>query len=169
MAGDRDQVGGYVARIKASPYSFTRPSDIVSYSLGDLMANDTVAANVVPLHFSLARNPWFGGMIRRGFIRKTGVNIVNALFRLHLFAAIPTVVNGDNGVFTPSQSDKYAGALDFSVDRAFSDGAAGYGVPVVGSELIFTSDEYWGLMEARGSYPPVSAEQFSIALEVMQN
>jgi len=164
----REQVGGYVARVKGAA-SFTRPANTTAYATGQLVANDTVAANVVPITFNLARKPWFGGMIRRGFMRKTGLSVTNALFRLHLFAALPTITSGDGVALACNQSDKYAGAIDFSLDRAFSDGVVGYGLPVVGSELIFTTDIYYGLVEARAAYAPVSAEQFNFALEVMQN
>jgi hypothetical protein len=160
------QVGGHVARSSAS---FTRPADTLVYASGDLVANSITAGSAVPLTFSLARAAGKGGMIRRARLRKTGASIANAAFRLHLYSALPVVANGDNGAWLSDKAANYVGHLDFVLDKAFSDGAAGNAVPAVGSEIIFTADTYYGLLEARGGYTPASAEVFNLDLETIQN
>jgi hypothetical protein len=111
-------------------------------------------------------------MIRRVRLRKSGTSITNASFRLHLYSASPTVTNGDNGVWLSDQAANYLGGLDVTLDRAFSDGAAGNGLPISGSEINFDLAAglvVYGLLEARASYSPASAEVFIASLEVLQN
>jgi hypothetical protein len=159
-------VGGHVARIDAT---VTRPADTTAYASGDLVAHSTTAGSVVPLTFALARTTQAGGMIRRIRLRKTGTSVTNASFRLHLYSASPTPANGDNGAWSTDQAAAYIGSLDVTCDKAFTDGAAGNGVPTVGSEIIFTSDTVYGLLEARGAYTPASAEQFTVSVECLLN
>jgi hypothetical protein len=161
-----DQVGGHVARASAN---FTRPGDTTAYASGDLVANSTTAGQVTPMTFSLARVTGRGGMIRRARLRKNGTSITNASFRLHLYSASPTPANGDNSAWSTDKAANYVGAMDFTVDKAFTDGAAGNGVPMIGSEIIFTADTYYGLLEARGAYTPANGETFDVSLELIQN
>jgi hypothetical protein len=165
-------VGGHVARISAT---FTRPSDTNAYAAGDLVANNTVANSVTPMTFALSRATGMGGIIRRLRMRKTGATITNASFRLHLYSISPTqdggagANTGDNAVWSTNQAATYVGSMDVTCDRAFTDGASGNGVPNTGSEIIFTADTYYGLLEARAGYSPASAEQLTLMLEVIQN
>jgi hypothetical protein len=76
---------------------------------------------------------------------------------------------GDNGVFVPTNALNYVGKCDVTVDQAFSDGASGNGVPNVGSEINFTGQIHYGLLEARGAYTPITSEVFTVELEVLQN
>lgn len=160
-------VGGHTIHASAN---FTRPADTNVYASGDLVANNTTAGSVTPMSFTVGRGALgLGGMIRRARMRKTGTGITNASFRLHLYSASPTVTNGDNGAWLSNQAANYIGAVDITVDKAFSDGAAGNGAPNVGSELNFVSDTVFGLLEARGAYTPASAEVNTLILEVLQN
>lgn len=158
--------GGYTKRVTAS---FTRPGDTNAYASGDLVANNTTAGSVATMQFVLSRKAGYGGMIRRMRLRKSGTSTTNASFRLHLYSAAPTPANGDNGAFSTDKAANYVGSIDVTCDRAFTDGASGNGTPNVGSEINFTADAYYGLLEARGAYTPASSEQFSIELEVLQN
>lgn len=160
------QIGGNTARVSAN---FVRPADTTAYASGDLVANSTTAGSVTPMSFAVAREAGLGGMIRRARIRKTGTGVTNALFRLHLYSSSPTPSNGDNGAWLTNQAANYIGAIDISVDKAFTDGAAGNGVPGVGSEINFTSDTIYGLLEVRGAYAPASGETFTVSLEALQN
>lgn len=158
--------GGYTARVNAS---FTRPADTNAYAVGDLVANSTTNTSVTPMEFAVGRDGGSGGMLRRVRIRKTTATIANAQFRLHLYSAAPACSNGDNGAWLTDQAANYIGSFDISCDKAFTDGAAGNGLPTIGSEINFTSDTIYGLLEARGAYAPGSAEQFVVSLEVLQN
>jgi len=148
----------------------TRPADTTAYASGDLVANSTTAGSVTPMQFTVAL--WAGGtgMIRRCRIRKTGTSITNASFRLHLYNASPTPANGDNGAFSTNQAANYVGALDVTMGQAFTDGASGNGVPLVGSEINFdlpSGTVLFGLLEARAAYTPASGEVFTVDLEVL--
>jgi len=166
-SGNGLQVGGHTARVSTS---FTRPADTIAYASGDLVANSTTAGSVVPMTFAIGRNAGtLGGMIRRIRLRKTGTSTTNAQFRLHLYSSSPTPSNGDNGAWLTDQAANYVGAIDVTCDKVFTDGAAGNGVPVVGSEINFTAATYYGLLEARAGYTPASGETFNVLLEVIQN
>jgi hypothetical protein len=162
-----NRVGGYT---KIATASFTRPNDTTPYNAGDLIANNTTANLVVPMVFDLSRVPGAGGMIRRLRLRKSSANLVNASFRLHLYASLPTIIqNGDNGIWRTNNAMDYVGAYDVIMDRIFTDGAVGNGLPLTGSEDNFVADRYWGLLEARAGYTPIANEGFTGQLEVIQN
>jgi len=76
---------------------------------------------------------------------------------------------GDNGVFVPTNSANYVGKYDVTMDQAFSDGASGNATPAIGSDITFAVGTYYGLLEARAAYTPVSGEVFTCELEVIQN
>lgn len=165
------QAGGFIVTPSAN---FTRPADTTAYASGDLVANSTTAASVAAMQFSVARLSGGSGMVRKVRLRKSGTTIANATFRLHLYSATPaTIANGDNGAFSTSGAATYLGALDVVVDRVFTDGAAGNGVPIAGMEVSFDlgagATTIFGLLEARGAYTPASAEVFTVTLEVFQN
>lgn len=163
------EVGGRNALVSAT---FTRPADTTAYAAGDLVANSTTAGSVAPMSFTIGRlssGSGSTGMIRRARLRKTGTATSGAAFRLHFYRASPTPSNGDNGVWLTNQAANYVGALDITCDKAFTDGASGNGVPNTGSEINFTSQTYYGLLEARAAYTPGNAEQFTLELEVIQN
>lgn len=160
------QVGGNTARVSAS---FNRPANTTPYASGQLVANNVTNTSVTPMEFPVSRAAGLGGMIRRARIRKNNAGITNANFRLHLYSVAPTPANGDGGTWSTNQAANYIGAIDVSVGTIFTDGAAGNGVPNVGSEINFTSDVVYGLLEARGAYTPASGETFTVSLEVLQN
>lgn len=153
--------------------SFIRPADTTAYVAGDLVANSTVAGAVLPLVFeNVAREAGLGGMIRRCRIRKTGTATVGATFRVHLYCSAPTPAAGDNGAWLTNKAADYVGALDVTVDKVFSDGAAGNGVPAIGSEIVFKAvggASLYGLVECRGPYAPANGETFTVELEVLQD
>lgn len=151
--------------------SFTRPADTTPYAAGDLVANSVAAGSVAPMQFTVARVAAGSGVIRRPRLRKSGTSIVNASFRLHLYATAPVAANGDNGVWLTSKAADYLGSFDLVVDRAFSDGAAsapqtannGIAFALASGSVVF------GLLEATAAYTPISAEAFTVTLEVQPN
>ena len=163
------EVGGRNTLVSAS---FTRPADTTAYASGDLVANSTTAGSVAPMTLTIGRTASGSGstgMIRRLRLRKSGTSITNASFRVHFYRVSPTVTNGDNGAWLSNNAANYVGHIDVTFDKAFSDGAAGNGVPAVGTEINFTSQNYYALVEARGAYTPANAEVFTVAAEVLQN
>lgn len=161
-------VGGALTRASGS---FTRPADTTAYASGDLVANSTTAGSVVPVTLTVGRGASGSaatGIIRRLKLKKSTASTANASFRVHLYAASPTVTNGDNGAWLSIEST-YLGAFDVTVDLAFSDAAVGVGAPVTGSDVAFTTQAVYALVEARGAYTPGSAEVFTLTAEVLQN
>lgn len=154
--------------------SFTRPADTTAYASGDLVANDTTAANVVSMSFAAAQGSGGPVTIRRARIKKSGTSTTNASFRLHLFRTDPValssgIANGDNGVFSTKNVAEYLGAFDITVGQAFVDGAAGIGVPNNGTDVTTVTPNgattIYGLLEARAAYTPANAEVFTVQLE----
>lgn len=161
------QVGGQIPVLADA--STTLPSGTPTYASGQLMANSATAGSVVPMTFNLSRVAGKGGMIRRVRMRKTGTSLTGASVRLHLYKLLPTCSNGDNGVWLTNNAANYVGSLDVTFDKAFTDGASGNGVPNMGSEINFTSDTYYGLLEARGAYTRAAGEVVTCELEVLPN
>lgn len=168
------EVGGNSAVVVAS---FNRPADTTAYASGDLVANNTVAASVVPMALAASRVANKTGVIRRGRLTKSGVATANAIFRVHLFKSEPTVTGGDNAALVSNGALNYIGSMDFDMTgasaRAFSDGVKCISVPNVGSEIVFDpkagTQNIYALIEARAAYVPVSAETFTLALEVFRD
>jgi hypothetical protein len=150
--------------------TITRPANTEPYASGRLVANSTTAGSVVFGTLTVARVAAGSFMLRRIKLHKSGTGTTNASFRVHFFRSAPaTVTNGDNGAFSVSGVADYLGAADVTIDRAFTDGAAGFGVPVVGSEMSIKlasgTTVVWAL-EARGAYTPASEEVLTVAAEV---
>ena len=152
--------------------NFTRPADTTAYASGDLVANSTTAGSVVAMTLTVARVAAGSLMIRRLKLGKSTTSVTNASFRVHLFRAAPsTVTNGDNGAFSVSGRADYVGAYDVTVDRAFTDGAVGFGLPVVGSDMtvaLASGTSLFALIEARAAYTPGNAEVFYLTLDTIQ-
>lgn len=171
-----DWVGNVGGLMILQTANFTRPANTTAYASGQLVANSTTAASVVALSFPASGRSSTGypasGMVRRARLKKSGTSTTNASFRLHLYGADPAlstgITNGDGGAWLTKHAT-YLGSIDITVDRAFSDSASGNGAPAVGGEINFDTQAIWGLLEARGVYTPVSAEVFTVSLEILQN
>lgn len=162
------QVGGHAANPSAN---FTRPNDTTAYAVGDLVANSTTAGSVSAMSFTAARVSAGIFSVRRARLRKSGTSITSASFRLHLYLSAPTPSNGDNGAWLTSGVANYLGAIDITLDKVFTDGAAGNGVPNVGGEInvaLASGTTIVGLLEARAAYTPVAQEVFTCSLELYQ-
>ncbi len=165
-------LAGVYRGVAIATASFTRPSDTTAYASGDLVANSTTAGSVVPMTLTVARNAGGTGVIQRVRLKISGTVITNASFRVHFYRASPTVTNGDNGVWLSTEST-YLGWCDVTVDKAFSDGAKGIGIPGSGAGTVISFDasakSLYALIEARAAFTPISAEVFTLAVEVEQN
>lgn len=147
--------------------SFTRPADTTAYAANDLVANSTTAGSVVPLE--MTNNTFLGGAyIRRARLYKSGTSVTNTSFRVHIYKSSPTPANGDNGAFSTNNVADYLGALDVTIDRAFTDGSFGVALPMIGNEINFTdsTDDIFALIEAKAAYTPASGEVFTLTLEL---
>lgn len=149
--------------------SFARPANATPYASGQLVANSTTAGSVAVQALTVARNPAGSFTLSRLKLRKSGASLTNAVFRVKLYRAAPTMANGDGGVYSSSGAADYLGAFDATMDQAFTDGAAGFGVPTDGSsfsaiKLAAGTDIHWRV-EARLAYTPASGEVFTVELD----
>ncbi len=151
--------------------TMTRPADTTQYSTGDLVANSTTAGSVVPLEFDVGGG---SGMVRKIRIRtnRTSGGTTSAVFRVFLFRTAPTVADGDNAAFNPANAANFIDAMDVVLNEQFSDGAANSSNGAAGEinySLPSGSTKLFGLVRAGAGYTPASAEQISVALEVLKD
>jgi hypothetical protein len=143
----------------------TRPADAAVYAAGDLIANSITAGSVLPLVFEGVKR----GIILRALIGKSGPIVTNAQFRLHLFSrGTLTFANGDNGVLSCNGAADYLGAMEGTLGLAFTDSGMGIATPIsgMGSGILLMSGSLFGVLEARAAYTPISAEVFTVQLEI---
>jgi hypothetical protein len=151
---------------------FTRPNDTTAYASGDLVANSVTAASVVPITLTVASAIDALFRIRRVRLKKSGVVITNASFRVHFYRNTPGVpAGGDNAAWSTAEAG-YLGSIDVTVDKAFTDGAKGFASATIGAEIIAQPTSgaatIFALLEARGAYTPAAQEIFTIEAEIEQ-
>lgn len=159
--------------------TFARPGDTTAYTAGDLVANSTTAASVVPLNFRFRPMSAKQLQIRRFRLIKSSTGLTNPAFRLWLFTVAPTFATaGDNGAIASDVSGAagFLGQLAITAMVAMVDGAVGDGIPVAGTELIWDdkigSDatghlSLYGILEATGAYAPGNAETFIASISAL--
>lgn len=161
--------------------NFTRPADTTAYVVGDLVANSTTAASVVPMqHACVVANivtTTKGTFhVARAVLKKSTTSTTNAAFRIHLWGSDPSastgVVNGDNSAMQIKSGATYLGYIDIaSMLAIFSDGAYGVGQPSNGplNVTLASGSVTYSLLEVRGAYTPGNAEVFTVVLDVMED
>lgn len=149
--------------------SFTRPSDTITYTIGDGVLNSTTTASALAMPFTLSGISGQGTYVRRALIKKTTTGVVAPNFRLHLFTSQPLLASGDNTPLSITTSTGYFCSIDVNMftTTPFLDGNYGIGAPNSGSEcaVLPPTTLIYGVMEARGAYVPGSAEVFTVTLE----
>jgi hypothetical protein len=163
-------IGATGRRVVAVEATFIRPANTTAYASGDLVANNVTAGSVTALSLGIARVAAGGVSIRRVRLRKSSTGVTNAAFRVHFYTAAPTATNGDNGVWLTTGAAGYLGSVDVTMDRAFSDGAAGLAAlsPDINIRLASGTDIF-ALLEARAAYTPVSGETVGLMVEAVQD
>lgn len=165
------QIGGGFSNVVNPSSNFTRPANTTAYVSGQLVANSVTAGSVVPLSWTAARVAAGNFFIRRVRLYTSSTSITTANFRVHFYTASPTIANGDGAAWSTTTSG-YVGSMDVAVIEAFTDGAAGIGVPNNGSEIgvaLASGQTIFGLIEARAAYTPTSAEVFTVVPEIYQS
>ena len=157
-------VGGAILNPSAS---FTRPANTTAYASGQLVANNAAAGSVAYTALTVARVSGGSFMLRRVKLKKSNTSLTNAQFRVHFYTSTPTFSNGDGAAWLTTESG-YLGSMDITMDRAFSDSAAGFGVPNNGFDinaLLASGTTIAWALEARAAYTPASAEVFTLTVE----
>lgn len=167
-------VPGHPSYVLIPSASFTRPADTTAYTIGDLVANSTTAGSVAPLSLTVTQVNGGTAMLRRCTLRKSGTGITGASFRVHVYNKVSAIVcaNGDNGAWSTDSVASYLGSFDVTMDKAFTDGASGQGVPTSGIEMSVKipagATTLQCLLEARSAYTPASGEIFTLSFEDLQ-
>lgn len=160
----------FAAQVSAS---FTRPANTTAYAAGTLVANSTTLASVVPLVLPVARLTSGTGIIPRVALVKNNNSLTNASFRVHLYQFMPTSSAADGGAYMTDQALTELDYFDLTMQRAYADGARGWGAPSVGTSAIFDASagscNLYALVEARAAYTPASGEVFTVIVEALQN
>lgn len=148
--------------------TFARPANTTAYAQGDIVANNTVAGNVVVPSVTASVYPGRGGRVTRVSLKKSTVDPTNGSFRVHLFQdAAPVVTSGDNAAMAiAGNAAGYVGSVDIATDKVFSDGCAGDASALLPFQLPANGTKLFAVIEARAAYAPGNAETFGVAISV---
>lgn len=159
--------------------SFARPADTTAYAAGDLIANSTTAASVVPLKFNVGSSRGRGRILRvKMFTDSETVTL--ATYNLWLFTRDPGVpTNGDNGALAIASvryllgihaMDLASGAAASATDKMHGfviTGGWGFDLNIEGLADLSTGQfTLYGLLEADAAYVPASGEVFEVTLDI---
>jgi len=156
--------------------SFVRPANTTAYAtIGLLVANSTTAGSVVPMSFNLG-NSFAVGQFRltRARVFKTGTAVTGADFRLMLYENLPVPANGDGAAWSTDNAAHWLGNIDITSMLAFTDGAAGTGSCVAGSEMMirmYQGKIIYGLLTklTATNWTPASGETITVVLEELDS
>lgn len=153
----------------------TRPADTTQYTANDLVGRQT---SVVPVNSPAIANAVVmkGDAFRldRVRLRKSGIVLTNASFRVHIFDRLPTWTVGDNGAggaigaLAVADMAGHCGFVDVTMDRASATvGAYGMANPSSGSITVAPQDDttIYIAIQATAAYTPASAEVFTVDIE----
>jgi hypothetical protein len=173
---DKGSVGGFTAVIKTTK---TRPSDTTTYANGDVV-NESASAGTVWTFSNVGRVKGGSGIITNALLISSANQSTKPSLELWLFTVAPTSDN-DNSNFTPTDAELqyFIGApiafLDTNsyVGDATSGAGGNIVIPSASVNLAFdcvdTSRDLYGCLIARNAYVPVSGEQFTVILKVLQD
>jgi len=155
-------------------YNFNRPNNTTAYAQGQLMANSTTAASVVPISWSNISPT--GSFYPVGVIlQKSGSSATNAQFRIHLYSVAPTVATtGDGGVYNTvvSGNGGWIGSYDGTMQASHADGCSVTCTPTEGMIDAFVTGQnptIYALIEVRAAYTPAANETITARLLVETN
>lgn len=166
----QDQVPliGTVGRGLAIPSAtFIRPADTTPYTAGDLVANSVTAGSVTPMSLTVGRMVGANGRIKSVRLSKSTTVLTLASFRVHFYTVSPTPANGDNGAWSTDQAATYLGSVGVTMDKAFTDGAAGRSDCDIPFAAV--ANTIFALIEAAAGYTPGNAEVYTLKAEVEQD
>jgi hypothetical protein len=157
--------------IRTPYYSFTRPANTTAYASGDLVANDTTAASVVPLSWGIEGMQGCSGIIRGVRFYKSSTTVTAASFRVHLFTASPGVpTNGDNGALAVASAADFLDTVAVDCSSGAFVGTAGVkersAAVAIPFKLATLTEKLYGLIDVQGAYAPASGETFTVTLEL---
>ena len=148
----------------APRYSFTRPADGTAYGASDLVANDTTAADVVPLKWRTQTN---SGRIVAVSVFTDDETVTNANFLLNLFRAAPSPSVGDNGVYAVASAEDQIGTVALDMTTGSTTTATDkFKRFALTTPIHFQAEPLYGLLQTQAAYDPDADERFEITLEI---
>lgn len=141
--------------------SFTRPSNATQYAATDLVANSTVAGNVVP---NVINDPTMTdagyNWLRSVTLKHSQASVTTSSFKVWLLNALPAITNGDNGAIAGPTLAQILDIVPLDVDNLVT-GAGAIGKAYYDAGLILLPRTFYFLVEATAAYTPASAEVFT--------
>lgn len=124
--------------------TLTRPNDTTAYSIGDLVANNTVAGSVVvpslALPVGIDADAEYVNIDHATLYSNLTTGAAAAQFHIDLWSVAPTFTNGDNGAFAVATgAASWIGHLTSTVDAA---GQMGDGFALVATPGEASTDNY---------------------------
>lgn len=170
IAAGENFVGAIGRRTIITSAFFTRPSDTITYTVGDGVSNSITTPTAIEFT-NAARVAGGSGLIISAKLTKSSNTTTNASFRLWLFTSVPSNVPNDNAVFGISFVNRTSriGYIDFTSFVAGTDCAESV---VSGIQFAFKlagGTSLFGILQALGAYPPISGEQFFLSNSILQD
>jgi hypothetical protein len=153
---------------RAAVGSVTRPNDTAAYAIGDLIANNTAFASVVPIALPTAKS----GIAARVRLKVNDAAWKAGVIRCHFFRDVPTVTVGDNGALNVAETyafteSNYLGYVEVTLTQQTSDGyVKGFAAFQFLFELLTGTTGLSALLEARTAVTPAANKIFTMALEL---
>ena len=161
------RAGGFTGFSTAQ--AFTRPANTTQYSVGQVIAESTTAANL-RIFPNVTRKGATTGVLQAVWITDSSVQSTTPQINLWLFTGVITIQN-DAAAFAPSSTDLQHLACAPILLQTWTGANANGVLSATNLALPFTSPagQLWGVAVAANAYTPTSGEVFSITLAILQD
>ena len=159
-----------------APYAdVTRPEDTTQYGAGDVIADSASAASVLVFP-RCSSDGGRGGCIRSAMLVDSSAEATKLNADLFLFNAEPESYGNDNEAFAPTDAEMLTCVAVIALDGTTAANLSiGNGNVVIQNKTIaipfvtaLTDTSLYGVLVARNTYTPVSAEAFRVRLGIEQ-
>lgn len=163
-----------VVQHKQRSATITREANTTQYAAGDVIAASTTAA--VASVFNSCSGPGRSGSIKSVLLVDSAAEATKLNADLFLFHSAPVTFGNDNEAFAPTDAELQdcvgVVSLDGTTAANIKVGSGNAVIQNSGLDLPFecltTDFSLYGILVARNTYTPVSAEAFKIILGIQQ-
>lgn len=146
--------------------TFTRQNNTTAYSSGQVACPGSTAGACVPMSIPFNWHDYAAAPLAIGArLVTSSTSITTASFRLHIYRTLPTASNADGSAWLTDQAQNEVACFDVTLDKAYTDGAAGTGAPCGGAAALvavpIVGSPLYGFTEVRSAYTPTANEVFS--------
>ncbi len=151
--------------------TMTRPATTPTFAAGQILYSTATGSQAATTTIQAARQAGQSSTITGFRLKKSSTTTTNAVFRVYLFNAQPTLVSTDTGPLVSSLSTGYVACFDVTTTDVFSDGVIGRGNLCGGGANLNTSvtssqNYLYYVITAQQAYVGVSGEVFTPIVEV---